>query len=271
LFAFDTRKDTWTDLSASLPGGVVTEHEGIISLNILPAEHLLVGLAHPSSDIVLYNYQANQLVKVVPGIPWKLGNPLSREVIVAPSGNIYTYRGTGAVSQRDETHTVWVYNIHSGEMRDTGIPMTRGFWVGQTATRDGSKIYINTTSGGIYEFDVASETFTDLGYELPPTDDRIIAYTYAISLSLDETRLYYVLSSIQKPGTAADGSGGSGELYYYDLSTGKIVFVEQLPVGTYTSGDLRDGENIYFAHFGTPQYAWADGAGLFILRDPAKP
>jgi len=58
----------------------------------LAQEHLLVGLAHPSSDIVLYDYQANKLVKIVPGIPWKLGNPLSREIIVAPSGNIYIYR-----------------------------------------------------------------------------------------------------------------------------------------------------------------------------------
>jgi hypothetical protein len=112
LFALDSISDLWKDLSAALPGGVVTQHEGIISLNILPKEHLLVGLAHPSSDIVLYNYLTEQLVKVIPGIPWKLGNPLSRESIVAPSGNIYTYRGTEAVNQHNETHSVWVYNIH---------------------------------------------------------------------------------------------------------------------------------------------------------------
>ena len=97
LFALDTVGNLWKDLSAALPGGVVTKHEGIISLNILPKENLLVGLAHPSSDIVLYDYLKEQLVKVVPGIPWKLGNPLSRESIVTPSGNIYTYRGTEAV------------------------------------------------------------------------------------------------------------------------------------------------------------------------------
>ena len=127
LFAFDTISSKWQDLSAPLPGGVITEHEGIISLNILPNENLLVGLAHPSSDIVLYDFQSNQLVKVIPGIPWKLGNPFSPEIIVAPSGNIYTYRGTEAVSQRNKNHLVWVYNIHSGEMRDTGFQMTTAF------------------------------------------------------------------------------------------------------------------------------------------------
>lgn len=272
LFAFDTFTGAWSDLSAALPGGVVTEHEGIISLNILPQDHLLVGLAHPSSDIVLYDYQTEQLVKVVPGIPWKLGNPLSREVIVAPSGNIYTYRGTEAVSQRNETHTVWVYNIHTTEMKDTGFQMTNGFWIGQTEKRDGSKIYINTTGGELYEFDVATETFRDLGYELPETDDRIIDYTYAITLSPDETKLYYVLSVIQNPGGAeGNGSGGTGELYYYDLATGKVVFVQQLPVGIYTSADLRDDQNIYFSHFGNAANIWSGNPGIFILHVPPQP
>jgi len=267
LFALDTDSGAWQDLSAPLPNGVVTEHEGILALNILPKEHLLVGLAHPSSDIVLYDYQTDRLVKVVPGIPWKLGNPLSREVIVAPSGNIYTYRGTEEVEQRDEAHSVWVYNLHTGEMKDTGFMMTKGFWIGQSQKRDGTKIYINTTGGELYEFDVATETFRDLGYELPASDKRIIDNTYAVTLSPDETRLYYVLSVIEKPGgTPYTGSGGSGELYYYDLATGQLVFVQQLPWGIYTSADLRDGENIYMSHFGTPSEIWSGKAGLFILH-----
>ena len=271
LFAFDTIAGTWEDLSASLPGGVITEHEGIISLNILPEENLLVGLAHPSSDIILYDYQVNKLVKRVHGIPWKLGNPLSREVIVAPSGNIYTYRGTEAVNQRQETHTIWVYNIHTGEMKDTGFQMTNGFWIGQTQKRDGSKIYMNTTGGELYEFDVTTETFKDLGYELPATDKRIIDYTYAVTLSPDEKRIYYILSVIQTPGgPEGDGSGGSGELYYYDLATGQIVFVQQLPPGIYTSQDLRDSENLYFSHFGGNADFWSGKAGLFILHVPPQ-
>ncbi len=267
LFAFDTAGNSWEDLSASLPGGVVMEHEGIVSLNILPQDNLLVGLAHPSSDIVLYDLGKQRLAKIAPGIPWRLGNPLSREIIVAPSGNIYTYRGTEAVAQRHEIHSVWVYNVHTGEMRDMGFRMTNGFWIGQTETRDHSKIFINTTGGEIYEFDVASETFRDLGYELPKTDDRIIDYTYAITLSPDEKRIYYILSVIQNPGgPEGDGSGGTGELYYYDLATGQIVFVEQLPVGIYTSADSRDDKNLYFSHFGTPANIWSGKPELFIVH-----
>lgn len=272
LFAFDTLVGTWQDLSAGLPGGVVTEHEGIISLNILPEEQLLVGLAHPSSNIVLFDYKTNQIVKIVPGIPWKLGNPLSREVIVAPSGNIYTYRGTEAMNQHHETHSVWVYNIHTGEMKDTGFQMTYGFWIGQTQKRDGSKIYINTVGGGLYEFDVATETFKDLGYELPITDTRMIESTFAVTLSPDETKIYYVLSVIQNPGGAeGDRSFSSGELYYYDIATGQVVFVQKLLPGIYTSADLRDGENIYFAHFGEYGKLFSGDARLFILHVPPEP
>jgi hypothetical protein len=272
LFAFNTIAGAFKDLSASLPGGVVTEHEGILSLNILPKEHLLVGLSHPSSDIILYDYQTEKLVKVAPGIPWELGNPLSREVIIAPSGNIYTYRGTEEVDQLNESHSVWVYNIHSGEMKDTGFQITKGFWIGQTQKRDGSKIYINTAGGELYEFDVASETFKDLGYELPKTDNRIINYTYALTLSPDETKLYYVPSIIQKTGGAA-GSGKmeGGELYYYDIATGQVVFVQQLPVGIYTSADVRDSQNIYFAHFGSEANIWTGQPKLFILHVPSEP
>ena len=271
LFAFDTAASSWEDLSVPLPGGVITEHEGIISLNILPQEHLLIGLAHPSSDLILYDYKANKLVKRVPGIPWKLGNPLSREVIVAPSGNIYTYRGTEEVKQRQETHTVWVYNIHTGEMKDTGFQMTNGFWIGQTQKRDGSKIYINTTGGELYEFDTATETFKDLGYELPSNDKRIIDYTYAITLSPDEKRIYYILSVIQNPGgSEGDGSGGSGEMYYYDLATSQIVFVQQLPPGIYTSQDLRDSENLYFSHFGGTANLWSGKPVLFVVHVPPQ-
>ena len=281
LFAYDIASNTWQDLSASLPAGVVTVQEGIVSLNILRSDHLLIGLAHPSSNIVLYDYQQNKLVKIVPGIPWKLGNPLSREIIVAPSGNIYTYRGTESVSQRFENHSPWVYNIHTGEMKDTGFMMTNGFWIGQTQTRDGSKIYINTTGGELYEFDVASETFRDLGYELLPGDGRVISYTYAVTLSPDEKRLYYIISVTNQAENQVidqehDGSQGTGELYYYDLVARKAVFVEKLPPGIYTSQDIRDGDNIYFAHFGgtrDPVFGfvnnlWAGDTRLFILHVP---
>ena len=150
----------------------MTEHEGIVSLNILPREGLLVGLAHPSSDIVRYDYRTGRLREVIPGIPWMLGNPLSREIVVAPSGRIYTYRGTEDPALRDEQHEVWVYDPGTGRMRGTGVAHSGGFWIGQTGKRDGSVIYVSTTTGRLYEFDAAREEFRDLGVMLPGAPDR---------------------------------------------------------------------------------------------------
>jgi hypothetical protein len=83
ILRYDNRRESWLDLSANLPGGVVTKQQGIVGLNILRSDGLLVGLVHPHSDLVLYDYKNRELVKVIRGIPWELGNPLSRELIVA--------------------------------------------------------------------------------------------------------------------------------------------------------------------------------------------
>ena len=60
--------------------------------------------------------------------------------------------------------------------------------------------------------------------------------------------------------------------------TGQVVFVEKLPPGIYTSQDLRDSENVYFAHFGgthDPVFhfvdnLWSGDVRLFILHTPPQ-
>jgi len=266
IFAFDTLTNAWQDLAAGLSDGVILPNQGIVALGIMRDQHLLVGLAHPYSDIVLFDYQSNQVKTVIPGIPWKYGNPLSREVIIAPSGRIYTYRGTEDPRQRKEKHPVWMYDPQSGKMINTGFEMTQGFWIGQTQTRDGSKIYVSTTNGQLYEFDTASETFTDLGYLLPAEEvaaGRRITYMYGVTLSPDEKMLYYIPTLLENP-------EGSGEMFAYDLETGQVRFVQQFRQGVYTAADLRDDENIYLAHFGSSDNLWSDRVRLMIIHLPEQ-
>jgi hypothetical protein len=47
-----------------------------------------------------------------------------------------------------------------------------------------------------------------------------------------------------------------------------VVFVQQLPVGIYTSADVRDSQNIYFSHFGSSANYWSGSPRLFILNVP---
>jgi hypothetical protein len=262
IFSFDTSSNTWQDLAADFQDGVIVKHQGIVGLSLLRDQNLLVGLTHPYSDLVLFNYKTNQIKKVIPGIPWKLGNPLSREVIVAPSGRIYTYRGTEDPKQRDERHPVWVYDLEKNEMSNTGFEMTQGFWIGKAEKRDGSKTYVSTINGQLYEFDTLSEKFQDLGYLLPKANieaGRKIDLMYGVTLSPDETKLYYIPAQLENP-------QGSGELYSYDIATRQVKFVDQLPRGAYTSANLHDGRNIYMAHFGTGDNAPSGNASLIIIK-----
>jgi hypothetical protein len=264
LFAYDVARDEWEDLAAPLPGGVMLEHQGILGLDILPDRNLLVGVAHPHSDIVVYDYRERTLVDVVDGIPWALGNPLSRELIAAPSGRIYTYRGTEEPSQRDEVHPIYAYDLATKQMTQTEFSATEGFWIGKTATRDGKTVYVATTSGHLYQFDVATEVFTDLGHLLPAADyaaGRRIQYQYTLTLSPDESLIYFVPTQLAKP-------AGSGELYAYDIAAREVRFVQKQTLGVYTSGDARDQKHLYFAHFGTQANPWSGQVRLFILRPP---
>ncbi|MBN2046851.1 MAG: hypothetical protein JW750_03310 [Anaerolineaceae bacterium] len=261
LFAYDIAADQLVDESSALPDGVVLPHQGIIALNILPEDHLLVGLAHPHSDIVLYDYQAGQVREIVPGIPWKLGNPLSREIVVTPGGKVYTYRGTEDPAQREESHLVWVYDIHTGEMKSTDFSMTGGFWNGQTITRDGTTIYLSTVQGELYRLDVAEQQFTHLGNLIPAVDEKVgreIVYLYGITLSPDEQTIYAAPSFL---------SDSNAELYAYDIASGESSFVMKLPPGVYTGSDLRDDQgNLYMAHFGNSANLWSGRVRLFVIN-----
>ena len=268
IFAFDPSTNAWKDLAVGFQDGVIVKNQGIVALGILRNQQLLVGLTHPHGDIILFDLKTHRLVKRISGIPWKLRNPISRELIVAPSGRIYIYRGTEDPEQRDEKHPVWVYDPDRDQLINTGFDMTQGFWIGQTQTRDGRKIFVSTTNGQLYEFDTKNESFKDLGYLLPEDQisaGRRIKFMYGVTLSPDERRLYYAPALLEPE--------GSGELYSYEIASGEVKFVGQLSPGVYTTADLRDDQNVYMAHFGTSDDVWNGRVRLTIIhtdghRDP---
>jgi hypothetical protein len=254
-------------LGTGFQGGVIVKNQGIVAMGILRDQQMLVGLTHPLGDILLFDYKTNHLTKMITGIPWRLGNPISRELILAPSGRVFIYRGTEELNQRDEKHAVWLYDPHQNELTKTGFEITQGFWIGQTETRDGRKIYVSTTNGELYEFDTLTEKFKDLGYLLPKNSiaaGRKIAFMYGVTLSPDEKTLYYVPAVLENP-------EGSGELYSYEIATGKINFVGQLMPGVYSTADLRDEKNIYLAHFGTHDDVWKGSVRLTIIKADSLP
>src|SRR5439155_5441390 len=57
LFSFEVSSNTWEDLSAGFPGGVIVKNQGILAMGILRSQHLLVGLTHPLGDILVFDYR----------------------------------------------------------------------------------------------------------------------------------------------------------------------------------------------------------------------
>ena len=84
------------------------------------------------------------------------------------------------------------------------------------------------------------------------------------TLSPDETKILFVPSTLERP-------QGTGELYEYDIATGKVSYIQQLPIGIYTNADLRDDKNIYLAHFGSQENLWSGRARLMVINLALEP
>ena len=209
LFAYDLDSGAFDDLARNLPGGVLIEHQGIVALSYSPEHNLLVGLAHPLGDLVLFDLATNKVRKVVPGIPWEENHYVSREIVVTRKGKVFTYRGSEEPGYRSETNEVWAYDIAKNSMTRTGQWLKAGFWNGQAQTKDRSKIYLSTVSGELYVLDVESERFTDLGVFIDPYDYRgyrhyRVHYLYGISLTAAEDAILGVPLITSNYGNGSD-------------------------------------------------------------------
>jgi hypothetical protein len=261
LYAYDPSSGKFQDISRPLAGGVVTAHQGLIALAHAPGSDLLVGLAHPSSDIILFDHKHGRVQQIVPGIPWRLGNPLSREVVATRKGKIYTYRGTEDPPQRNEVHRIWVHDLTSKASTETAYTATGGFWNGQTWTRDGATIYLATVNGELYRLDVETEVFTHLGHFLPQQEYAAgvrVNSLYGITLSADEKRIYGIPRRSRSSGS---------NLYSYEIATGAVTLVGALESAVYTGSHMRDSRgNIYFARFGDGQSS--EGKARLVIVHP---
>ena len=264
LYAYDIAADRFEEPSRALAGGVATRHTGIIALTAVPGTHLLAGLEHPTSNIILFDVSQDPAPKVVPGIPWRRGNPLSREIVATRPGKIYTYRGTEDPAQRTQSHRVWVHDLVAGTNQPTQYSATGGFWNGQTATRDGETIFLSTVNGELYRLDSRDGRFTHLGHFLPRAEidggDRI-EQLYGITLSIDESRLY---------GVPRRKRSKEANVYAYEIATSTVTLVERLDPAIYTGSHMRDSRGaVYFGRFGDARSS--EGKAALVVVNPGPP
>ena len=263
LFSYDLDTGAFDDVSRTLPGGVLIKQQGVVALNYSPEHNMLVGLAHPLGDIVLYDLGSKQVSKVVPGIPWQLNHVVSREIVVTRQGKVYTYRGPEDPTLRADQNEVWVYDLATGKMSKTGHLLKGGFWNGQAPTKNGNKIYLSTVSGQLYVLDTRKGTFKSLGRFIDPADYSSsekyrVQYLYGISLNTAGD------SIVGLPILAPSVGGGDSITRMTSYNIAQKTFTKQLdPSATvFTGSNTRDrAGNIYMAAF-----EWDHDCKLAILR-----
>jgi outer membrane protein assembly factor BamB len=212
---------------------------------------------------VLFDPGANRVQArvqaIVPGIPWRAGNPLSREIVATRQGRIYTYRGSEEPWRRARRHAVWVHDLDTGETRPTTDTATGGFWNGQSGTRDGDTIFLSTVNGELYRLETASGRMSPLGPFLPKAEvaaGERIDQLYGITLSADETRIYAVPRRHRSR---------ESNLYAYEIATGIVTRVGRLEPALYAGSHVRDSRGtLYLGRFGSAR-ATQGNAGLAIL------
>lgn len=266
LFSYDIDTGRMDDVTRTLPGGVLIEHQGIIALNYSPEHHLLVGLAHPLGDIVLFDLATQKVRKVVPGIPWALNHVVSREIVVTRKGKVYTYRGGETPDTHDTKNEVWVYDIAKGTMKSTGQRLDGGFWNGQAVTASRDKIYLNTCLGELYSLDVASGRFTKLGPFITPADYNAkekyrVRYHYGISLTPDERTLVgapYLERTVKTTGSLSHAT----RLTRYDIAKKTFTADQDLTVAVFTGSNNHDRKGVIYQS----AFDWDRNCNLAVLR-----
>ena len=269
LFTYDLDTGAFEDVSRTLPDGVLIKNQGIVALSYSPEYRMLIGLAHPLGDIVLFDLRRGVVRKVVRGIPWQRDHVVSREIVVTRKGEVYTYRGSEDPALREKKNEVWVYDIPTGRMRRTGQLLKGGFWNGQAQTRTRDKIFLSTVSGELYALDVEKGVFSALGHFMDPVDYRDakkyrVGYLYGISLTAAGDAI--VGLPIIAP-TAGPRPGASAtRLTSYNIARKTFAKQVDATVTVFTGSNHRDrAGNIYMAAF-----EWDHACKLAILKPPAK-
>ena len=254
LFVYDIEKEILFDLSSQMPNGVWCAHQGVVAMNYMPELGKLVGFTHPLADLVFYDLATGTVDRYVNGIPWSLGNPLSREIIVS-GDRVYLYRGVEDPGQRAEIQwPVYCYDYGEDRLYQTGDTMKGGFWNGQATTSDGKTTYISGCCGILYKMDMETGRVTFLR-DMDLDGENVIGYTYSISMSPDETKLFYIPTA-RKP----------GRIYEYDIATNTVAVVADVPPAVYCGSNIVTEDNwYYFTRFGDGS-SWAGSPSLVAYK-----
>jgi len=216
-FELSTRK--FKNLSLSNPLGVAVEHEGIIALNVLQRENLLVGWTYPFGHVLLHDLETGETTKCASGFTGNDLTNIARVIVTTIKGSVFaSYSGPGAPD------CFFKLNREQERLLPTKYRHAMGFIEGMAQTSDGRTIFLADTNGELYSLDTDTEVFTRLGSILPHDRQRRgerVMQLRNLTMSCNEQKLFTIPTQV---------SGGSGawHLYEYVIATGEKSAVANL-------------------------------------------
>ena len=264
-YAYDPAVNSFTDLSASEPGGSAVPHGNLVTLASDPERNVIYGAGVPTGEIYRYD--------VASGRTENLGRPSSykepyvytgRVMWVGSNGRLYfTASNSNAPSVHD--HIRYYDPVEGfGEEKDWLLKDGQALELGQCLA-GGKQCVFSDDRGHVYRFDEAAHSWSYLG-QIETGQEG--AQIWLFAATADGKTAYVATSTSPKPSELT-------ALYEFDFTTGKTQrlcaladldpTLDHLHVHTgYNAWD--DHGRFYFASFnGHP-----DRAVIITRIDPAR-
>jgi hypothetical protein len=250
LYAYDPGHDSFTDFSATEPGGTGAAHGGLVTLAADPKRNLIYGASIPTAEIFRYD--------VAKGRTERLGRPASfdrpyvytnRVMWLDARGRLYFTAGNPAYpgpldpSIYGHVHYYDPDRGEFGECLDWKLRETRALETGQwlPGPRMG---FLADDQGNVYRFTDDPPTWRYLGKAGPPEGEFFL---WSFQVSAEGRTAYLVASSDEQ-----------SALYGFDLTNGSTTRLGVLAdldpafagLGTHTGYDAWDSAGrFYFTSF----------------------
>jgi sugar lactone lactonase YvrE len=244
-YAYDPALNSFSDLSASEPGGSAVAHGNVVTLASDPERNVIYGAGVPTGE--LYRYDVARGRTDILGRPSSYDQPYvytGRVMWVDSRGRLYfTASNPSSPSVHGHVH---YYDPESGfgERKDWVLQGGQALEVGQCLA-GGKRCVFSDHKGHVYRFDDDGPAWSHLGQIETGQSD---AYTWLFAVTPDGSRAYTATSTSPQPSE-------STSLYEFDLGNGTT---ERLCTLAELSPALRH------THIHTGYDAW-DNVGRFYF------
>jgi len=208
FYSFDPTNYAWTDLSKFDKDGISVPGQGIITMDVLPQHHKLVGFTFPKGEVVSYDLEKNQTTnhgRSTASDPYNV----SRYIVTSDAGKVYySYAG--------ENERLYEYDIVKNTMKATDHVLSYGWIAGVAYNASRTIAYLVDKKGNLYALNLTTEAFSKLGRLTPAGEysDYSVFWIHGLIISNDD-KFLYTLPRMDV------GTEYLYILYSYDIETGE--------------------------------------------------